>query len=71
MNSSAESHSKTHCERDGPDGVEITAEMVSAGRAELDGSVARDIVDGFLNPADVAVAVYRAMFLSRPQGGLV
>lgn len=56
-----------HCERDDPDGVEITPEMIEAGVAELGGFIASDIVDGFLNPADVVVAIYRAMLESRHQ----
>ena len=36
MNSTAESHSKPHCERDDPDGIEVTAEMVRAGVDELE-----------------------------------
>lgn len=58
---------KCHCERDDPDGVEITPEMIEAGVAELGGFIASDIVDGFLNPADVVVAIYRAMLESRHQ----
>jgi hypothetical protein len=51
------------------DEIEITPEMVAAGAAELAGFVVRDIVDGFASPADVAVAVYRAMMdISRRRG---
>lgn len=50
-----------------PGDIEVTPEMVAAGRAELDGFVVRDIVDGFVNPGDVVVSIYRAMFSSRPQ----
>jgi hypothetical protein len=52
-------------DRDG--GIQITPEMIAAGCAELDGFVARDIADGFVNPADVVAAIYRAMFVYRPQ----
>ena len=52
---------------DGTDGVEITSEMIAAGCAELDGFVAKDIAEGFVSPSDVVAAIYRAMFLSRPQ----
>jgi hypothetical protein len=48
------------------DTVEITSEMIDAGRAELVAS-ARDVVEGFANPSDVVEAIYRAMFLARPQ----
>jgi hypothetical protein len=34
MNSPAESHSKSHCERDDPNGIEITVEMIEAGLVE-------------------------------------
>jgi hypothetical protein len=40
---------------------EITPEVIRAGRRELTDDVARDLYDGFLNPEDVAVSVYRAM----------
>ena len=49
------------------DEPEITPEMIAAGCAELDGFVARDIAEGFINPSDVVVAIYRAMFLSLPR----
>jgi hypothetical protein len=48
--------------------VIVTPEMVNAGCAELDGFVAKDIVDGFINPEEVVAKIYRAMFLLRPQG---
>ena len=59
---------RSHCERDDPPRFEVTPEMVAAGRAELDGFVARDIVDGFVSPKDVVVAIYRAMYECRFQG---
>ena len=47
----------------------ITPEMIEAGADELDGSVCRDIWDGYLSREIVAERIYRAMHrkrLSRP-----
>ena len=61
MNGPAESHSKSYCERDDPDGVEITAEMVEAGRRELESRVWFSGTDGEFT----AINVYRAMEAAR------
>jgi hypothetical protein len=47
--------------------VEITDEMIEAGRSKLTGFVVSDLFDGFVNPSDVVEEIYRAMFLCRPQ----
>lgn len=53
----------THSE----DVIEVTPEMISAGCEELDSGTAQEIFEGFISPVEVVIAVYRAMWLSRPQ----
>jgi len=43
------------------DEIVVTPEMIEAGCSILDLGAARDLVDGFENPADMALAMYRAM----------
>jgi hypothetical protein len=50
--------------------IGITPEMIDAG-AEVISASARDVVDGWVNPDDVAVAVYRAMAAAREEDAWV
>jgi len=65
MNRPAESHSLAHCERDGLDGIEVTADMVEAGKRVLMSrwmELQRPSEEALFS--EVSVEMYRAMRLA-------